>query len=107
MLPGIVFLATQVKDLNQQDYIKLVKILNYLKAIEDDIPKMSADDSQTIKWYINLSFAVQKDMRSQTGAIMTLGNGAIISESTKQKVNARSLTESKMIAVNDTISKLL
>jgi hypothetical protein len=45
MLPSIVFLATQVKDSNQQDYIKLVKILNYLKAMEDDIPKMSADDS--------------------------------------------------------------
>jgi hypothetical protein len=81
--------------------------MNYLKATEDEIPKMSTNNSQTIKWYIDLSFAVHKDMRSNTGAIITLGKGAIISNSTKQKVNARSLTESKMIAVDNTISKLL
>ena len=38
---------------------------------------------------------------------MTLGNGAIISDSTKQKVNARSSTESEMIAVDNTLSKVL
>ena len=38
---------------------------------------------------------------------MTLGTGAIISDSTKQKVNARSSTESKMIAADDMISKIL
>jgi hypothetical protein len=46
-------------------------------------------------------------MRSHTGAIITLGTGAIISDSTKQKVNARSSTESKMIAADDMISKIL
>jgi hypothetical protein len=60
LLPGIVFLATRVKDPNQQDYIKLVKLMNYLKATEDEIPKMSANNSQTIKWYIDSSFAVHK-----------------------------------------------
>ena len=107
VLPGLVFLATRVKDPNHQDWIKLIKILNYLKATKDDIVKMSADDSQTIKWYVDSSFAVHKDMRGHTGAIMTLGTGAIISDSTKQKVNARSSTESKMIAANDMISKIL
>jgi hypothetical protein len=68
---------------------------------------MSPDNSQTIKWYIDSSFVVHKDMRSYTSAVMTLGKGAIILELTKQKVNARSSTESKMIAVNNMISKLL
>jgi hypothetical protein len=45
-------------------------------------------------------------MRSHTRAIMTLGHGAVISDSTKQKVNARSSMESKMITVEDTLSKL-
>jgi hypothetical protein len=57
--------------------------------------------------YINLSFAVHKDMRSHTGAIMTLCKGAIILNSTKQRVNARSLTESKMIAADNTILNVL
>jgi hypothetical protein len=68
---------------------------------------MSANNTQTIKWYVDLSFAVHKDMRSYTGAIMTFGKGAIILDSTKQKVNARSLTKSKIIAADDTISKVL
>lgn len=91
-MPGIVFLTTRVKDPNHQDWMKLVKLINYLKATKDEIVKMSADDTQTIKWYVDSSFAVHKDMRSHTGAIMTLGTGAIISDSTKQKVNARSST---------------
>jgi hypothetical protein len=107
VLLGIVFLATRVKDPNHQDWIKLIKILNYLKATKNDIVKMSANNSQTIKWYVDSSFAVHKDMRVHTGAIMTLGTGAIISDSTKQKVNARSSTESKMITADDMISKIL
>ena len=38
---------------------------------------------------------------------MTLGNGAICSISTKQKVNSRSSTEAEFIAVDDVISKVL
>jgi hypothetical protein len=38
---------------------------------------------------------------------MTLNKGAIISDLTNQKVNAQSLMESKMITVDNTISKLL
>jgi hypothetical protein len=38
-------IATRVNDPNQQDYIKLVKLMTYLKATEDEIPKMSADNS--------------------------------------------------------------
>jgi hypothetical protein len=45
MLPGTVFLETKVKDPNQQDYMKLSKLMNYLKAMEDEIPRMSADKS--------------------------------------------------------------
>jgi hypothetical protein len=88
LLPGIVFLTTRVKNPNHQDWMKLIKIMNYLKATKNDIVRMSADNSQTIKWYVDSSFAVHKDMRSHTGAIMTLGTGAIVSNSTKQKVNA-------------------
>jgi Reverse transcriptase (RNA-dependent DNA polymerase) len=107
LLPGIVFLATRVKEPNQKDWMKLLRIMNFLKATKGDVARMSADDTQTIKWYVDSSFAVHKDMRSHTGAVMTLGRGAIISDSTKQKVNARSSTESEMVAADDTISKVL
>jgi uncharacterized protein YegJ (DUF2314 family) len=50
---------------------------------------------------------MHKEMRSYTGAVMTLGCGALILDSTKQKVNARSLTESTMVTVDNTMAKLL
>jgi hypothetical protein len=68
---------------------------------------MEVDDNQIIKWCVNSSFAVHKNMRSHTSAVMTLGNGAILSESTKQKVNAQSSTEAEMIAVDNSISEIL
>ena len=107
LLPGVVFLASRVKEPNEGDWKKLLRMMDYLQATQDETASMSADDTQTIKWYVDSSFAVHKDMRSHTGAVMTLGHGAVVSDSTKQKVNARSSTESKMVAVDDTISKLL
>jgi hypothetical protein len=107
LLPGIVFLASRVKDPNKADWKKLQRMLDYLHGTQNDVACLSADDTQTIKWYIDSSFAVHKEMRSHMGAVMTLGHGAIISDLTKQKVNARSLTKSEMIAVDDTIAKLL
>ena len=46
-------------------------------------------------------------MKSHTGAIFTLGKGAISSDSTKQKVNARSSTEAELNAIDEKISKIL
>ena len=46
-------------------------------------------------------------MRSQTGAIITLGNRAIILDSTKQKVNARSSIKSEMVDADNTSLKIL
>ena len=53
------------------------------------------------------TFAVHKDMKSQMGAVMTMGSGAVISLSTKQKVNACSSTEAELVAVDDVIAKTL
>ena len=107
LLPGIVFLATRVKNPTESDWKKLVRLMNFLKATKDDVARMRADDTETIKWYVDAAFGVHKDMRSHTGATMTLGGGIVISESTKQKVNARSSTQSELIAVDDVLSKVI
>jgi hypothetical protein len=107
LLLSIIFLASKVKNPNEGDWKKLQRILNYLQSTQDDVACLSVDDTQTIKWYIDSSFAVHKEMRSHMGAVITLGQGALILDSTKQKVNARSSMESKMVTVNNTIAKLL
>ena len=60
-----------------------------------------------INWYVDSSFGVHRNMRSHTGAIMTLGKGAVIADSTKQKINNRSSTEAELVAVDDKISKII
>ena len=105
--PGIAFLATRTTKPNEGDRAKLVKIMNFLKATQNEVASMSADDTQSIKWYVDAAFAVHKDFKSHTGATLSLGNGIICSMSTKQKVNTRSSTEAELVGVDDIISKAL
>jgi hypothetical protein len=73
----------------------LIKSLVFLKATQDEVTAMKADDTQSIKWYVDAAFAVHKDFKSHTGATMTLREGTLCSISTKQKVMSRSSTEAE------------
>jgi hypothetical protein len=68
---------------------------------------MSADDTHMIKWHVDATFAIHKDMKSHTGAIMTLGSGTICSISMKQKDNTQSSTKAELVGFDDIISKIL
>jgi len=81
--------------------------MNFLKNTRDDILTLEADNSQELKWYVDAAFAVHPDTKSHTGAVFTLGKGAIISDSSKQKSNARSSTEAELNCIDDKISKIL
>jgi len=56
---------------------------------------------------VDSSYAVHPDMKSHTGIYMTLGKGATYTASCKQKINTKSLTEAEMVAVDDTMGKVL
>ena len=61
----------------------------------------------TIKWWVDASFAVHGDMKSHTGATMTLGKGCPISISKKQKINTTSSTVAELVGVSDAMSMIL
>jgi hypothetical protein len=105
--PGVRFFTGRVKEPREQDWMKLIKILGFLKGTRDDVLTLEADDCQTLTWYVDAAFAVHVDMRSQMGAIFALGKGAIISDALKQKINSRSSTEAELIGVDDEVSKIL
>ena len=50
---------------------------------------------------------VHPDLKIHNGMVFTLGKGAIISDSTKQKSNSRSSTEAELNGVDDKIGKIL
>ena len=107
MQTAIAFLCTRVNSPTVDDYHKLRRCIKYLRSTRDLVLRMQADNLNVIKWYVGGAFAVHKDMKSHTGAIFTLGKGAIISDSMKQKVNTRSSTEAEMVAIDDKISKVI
>ena len=79
----VAFLCTRVKSPNKQDYKKLGKVISYLKKTVHLPLVIGADDSGTLTWNINASFAVHPDFKKHTGACLTLGRGSVLSISTK------------------------
>jgi hypothetical protein len=105
--PAIAFLSTRVKEPNENDWLKLKKMIGFLDYTKEDTLKLDCDDDGTINWHLDAAFAVHKDAKSHTGATMSLGSGAITSISTKQKINTRSSTEAELVSIDDIISKVL
>ena len=103
----IAFLCTRVREPTMEDWGKLHRVMDYLKKTKEECLVMRMDDTGTIKWYIDVSYAVHPDMRSHTGAVMTLGKGAVVSISSKHKVNTRSSTEAEFIGIDDVLSNVL
>ena len=107
MLPSTEFLATRVRKYNNGNWAKLTKAMNYFEATKKEIATMSTNNSQTTYWIVDSSFSTNKNMKNHTWAIMTLGNGPFISILSMQKVKAKAQPKSEMVAVNNTISKVL
>jgi hypothetical protein len=103
----IAYLTTRVNNSNQDDWLKLVKMMKYIKQTRGDTVTLRADGSKTVKWYVDAAFAVHPDFKSHTGATMTMGNGAITSISQKQKINTRSSTAAEVVAVDVVIKSVL
>ena len=97
----ISLLCTRVKDPNESDWNKLVRMMKYLNGTRDKRLTLKADSLKVIKWYVDASFAVHPDFKSHTGGTMTFGKGAVQSISRKHKLNTRSSTEAELVGVDD------
>ncbi len=101
--PTVAALCTRVKDPNESDWNKLIKLLKYLNGTKSLVVTLTAEDLSIVKWHMDAAFGVHPDFKSHSGATMSMGKGSIINISKKQKVNARSSTEAESIAVDDAI----
>ena len=82
-------------------------MMKYLNGTKEKVLRIKADDIHIIKWYVDAAFAVHPDFKSHTGAVMTMGDGAIQAISRKQKLNTRSSTESELVGVDDVSTMIL
>jgi hypothetical protein len=107
ILTAISFLTSKVQNPSEEDWKKLIKVAKYLNSTKHLYLTLSAEKDITITSYIDSSFAIHPDGKGHTGAVITLGGGSVRSRSTKQKVVARSSTESELIGLSDEMSQVL
>jgi hypothetical protein len=97
---AVAYLCTRVKSPNQSDYWKLTRVIKYLRLTIFIPLVLGWDETGQMMWSVDALFAVHKDMRSHTGAVLSLGQGALISMSLEQKINTKSSTEAKLVGVD-------
>ena len=97
----IAFLCTRVSKSTEEDWGKLARLLKYIHSTIDMPRIIQATDLTVLQTWVDASYAVHGDMRSHTGACMSMGRGVFNVKSSKQKLNTKSSTESELIGASD------
>ena len=85
----VAFLCTQVKDLHEDDYKKLGRVIKYVQETIHLQLVIGADGSGNLVWNIDAAFAVHPDCKSHTGVVLMMGDGAVLLILSKQKINKK------------------
>ena len=105
--PTIAYLCTRVREPDEGDWEKLIRLLKYLNGTQEAKLVLSAESLSVVKWYVDAAFAVHGDFKSHTGAVMTFGQGAIQTMSRKQKLNTKSSTDAELVGADDAAVMIL
>jgi hypothetical protein len=57
---------------------------------------LEANDAKIMKWWVDASYGVHHDLKSQTGGIMLFGKGATYVTSNWQKLNIKAQLKQNM-----------
>lgn len=101
------FLSTRVTKCTDEDSTKLFRVLMYLNATPDLKLRLKSSDSIKVLAYVDASFAVHPEAKSQSGLVMSMGTGAFCSVSRKQKLVGKSSTEAELIAVSEMLPQII
>ena len=104
---AISFLCSCLKCPDEDDYKNLTRLIRYLRHTLYMCLVLGKDGTDTVRWWIDASYAVHQDMHGHTGATMSLGNGSIFSGSWKQKLITWSSTDSEVVGVFDMLPQIL
>jgi hypothetical protein len=105
--PAIAYLTTRVKNPNQHDWKKLIRMMKFLSQTKSDRLTLEAGADGNLHWHVDASFAVHPKMRSHTGITLTMGKGAITSISRKQGMNTRSSTGAEVVTNDEAMGPML
>ena len=100
---AISYLCTRVAKCDTDDWGKLRRVIAYIQCTLDDIRVIGATDLKSIYTWIDAAYAVNPDMKSQTGGTMSLGLGVLHAKCSKQKLNVKSSTEAELVGTSEYI----
>jgi len=95
---AVAFLCTRVRNPDKDDYKKLTRVIQYLRATKDIT--LSIEPNNSPRWWVDSSYAIHLDMKSHTGIFMTIGKGEAYTASCKQKINTKSSAEAELVAID-------
>jgi hypothetical protein len=104
---AVAFLTTRVKEPDEDDWKKLVRVLKYLNGTRHMKLTLTVDSLNIIRWWVDSSHMTHDDCKGHNGGMMLLGRGAVISMSGKQKLNVRSSTECELVGTYDILPTIL
>ena len=68
---------------------------------------LTADYLSVFKWWVDVSYTIHDDCKGHTGAIITIGKGAVTRFSRKKRIQGKSYTEDELIVADDAIPQAL
>ena len=98
---ALAFLCTRVDRSTEQDSEKLRRLLTYMNNTKYDFLTIGAVNIEKLLTFVDVSFAVNQDMRSHSFGGVSFGKGFLLTRSTKQKVDTSSTTESDVFGASD------
>ena len=104
---AVSFFTTRVKEPDKDDWGKLRHCLMYLKGTLHMKRHLSAENLTNILWWVDGSYGVQWDSKGQTGAMMTMGKGALVNISRNHKLNVGSSTEAELVSIADVLGMMM
>ena len=103
----ISFLCARVTKSDTDDLEKMKTLIGYLKSTIDLPMILSTSKLRILKTWTVASYAVHNDYRGYEGGVYSVGEGIVCTTSSKQKLNAKSSTESEIIGASDSIMHIM
>ena len=87
ILTAVAFLTKRVTKPQQEDYNKLLRVIQYIRATHDMGMVLEVRGTPTVTAYVDASYGVHPDMKSHTGCLVTLGAGPIFAKSGSEELH--------------------
>ena len=104
---AIGYLCTRVGCSDVDDWVKLKRVLQYLKGTIDLDRIIGGDDIRKMKSWVDVSYGVHDDCKSHTGGCASFGWGVVSTMCKKQTLNVKSSTEGEVVGVSDFLPNMI